>query len=166
VILGMSTAAYTQFHVIISLVAIAAGFVVTFGLLTGRRFNRWTLLFLVLTIATSITGYAFPFHKITPAHIVGAISLVLLSLAVAARYRFRLAGGWRKTYVITALVSQYLNVFVLVVQSFQKVPALHALAPTQTEPPFAAAQISLLLLFAILTTLATMRFRDVAVQAA
>jgi hypothetical protein len=149
--------------VIISLAAIVAGLVVLFGLLSGRRFDRWTLLFLVLTIATSVTGFAFPIHKVGPPHIVGAISLVLLAVAVAARYRFRLAGGWRKAYVITAIVSLYLNVFVGLVQAFQKVPALHALAPTQAEPPFAVAQGSVLLLFIVLGTLATIRFRVPAV---
>jgi len=146
-------------HVAISLVAIFSGFVVMFGLLTAKRLDGWTSLFLVTTIATSVTGFFFPFHGITPAIIFGIISLVLLAAAVIARYARHLAGGWRWIYVVTAMLALYLNVFVLIVQLFQKVPALKALAPTQSEAPFAVAQLLTLALFFISTIFAAIRFR-------
>jgi hypothetical protein len=129
------------------------------GLLTAKRLDGWTRLFLVTTIATSATGFFFPFHGITPAIIVGIISLVLLAVAIIARYARHLAGVWRWIYVVTAMVALYLNVFVLIVQLFQKVPALKALAPTQSELPFAVAQLLTLALFFILTIFAAIRFR-------
>src|SRR5215212_5845801 len=132
---------FTLIHVAISLVAIVSGLVVLLGLLTARRLDGWTMLFLLTTIATSVTGFFFPFHGITPAIIFGIISLVLLAAAVVARYARHLAGGWRWIYVVTAMLALYLNVFVLIVQLFQKVPALKALAPTQSEAPFAVAQL-------------------------
>ena len=138
-ILGMSTATYTFLHVLISLVGIASGFVVLFGLLTKKRLDRWTALFLITTAATSVTGFGFPVHELLPSHKVGIISLVVLTAAFFARYRFHLAGSWRWIYVVGAVLALYFNVFVLVVQLFLKVPALKALAPTQKEPPFAAA---------------------------
>ena len=130
-----------------------------FGLLTAKRLDGWTSLFLVTTIATSVTGFFFPFHGITPAIIFGIISLVLLGAAVIARYARHLAGGWRWIYVVTAMLALYLNVFVLIVQLFQKVPALKALAPTQSEAPFAVAQLLTLALFFISTIFAAIRFR-------
>jgi hypothetical protein len=154
--------AYTILHVAISLLAIFSGFVVWFGLLTSKPLEARTKFFLITTVLTSVTGFFFPFHGITPGLIVGVISLVVLAIAIYARYPCHLAGGWRKTYVITAMIALYLNVFVLIVQSFMKVPALHALAPTQTEPPFKIAQLITLLLFIVLTTLATLRFRPAA----
>jgi hypothetical protein len=157
--LGMSLATFTLVHVIISLIGIGSGLIVLFGLLTGRRMDRWTALFLVTTVLTSVTGYGFPFTQLLPSHIVGAISLVALAVAIFARYAQHLAGGWRRTYVISALIALYLNVFVLVVQSFEKVPALHALAPTQKEPPFAIAQLLVLIAFVVLTVFAVKRFR-------
>jgi len=146
-------------HVAISLVAIFSGFVVMVGLLTAKRLDGWTSLFLVTTIATSVTGFFFPFHGITPAIIFGIISLVLLAAAVIARYVRHLADGWRWIYVVTAMLALYLNVFVLIVQLFQKVPALKALAPTQSEAPFAVAQLLTLALFFISTIFAAIRFR-------
>jgi len=154
---------YTLIHVVISLIAIAAGFVVLAGLLKNRRLDAWTAIFLVTTIATSVTGFGFPFVRLLPSHIVGAISLVVLAMAVLARYTYQMARGWRTTYVITAVSALYFNVFVLIVQTFQKVPALAALAPTQSEPPFAVTQLIVLVAFLILGYLAVIRFRERAV---
>lgn len=162
----MTAATYTKIHTLISLIAIVAGLVVAYGLLTGRRFNRWTAFFLVTTIATSVTGFGFPIHRIGPPHIIGALSLVVLAIAVIARYRFHLAGASRWIYVVTAVVALYFNVFVLVVQVFQKIPALHALAPTQKEPPFAIAQIGVLAIFIAIGVLSTKRFRGAAIATA
>jgi hypothetical protein len=155
----MSLATFTLVHVLISLVGIVSGLLVFYGLLTGRRMDGGTALFLTTTVLTSATGYGFPFTHLLPSHIVGAISLVALAIAIFARYSRHLAGGWRKTYVISAAIALYLNVFVLVVQLFEKVPALHALAPTQKEPPFAIAQLLVMLLFIVLTVFAVKRFR-------
>jgi hypothetical protein len=146
-------------HVVISLIGIASGFVVLFGLIQGKRFDRWTSLFLISTVLTSVTGFFLPAHKILPSHIIGAISLGVLAVAIYARYSRHLAGGWRSSYVVTATLGLYFNVFVLVVQSFMKVPALKALAPTHSEPPFAIAQGFVLLLFVVLGTLAVKKFR-------
>jgi len=148
----------TLVHVVLSLVGIAAGFVVLLGLLAGRLPVKWNSLFLVTTIATSVTGFFFPFHKVTPGIVVGVISLVVLAIALVALHSKRLEGVWRRIYVVTAMVALYLNVFVLIVQLFEKVPALHAMAPTQSEPPFKMAQLGNLALFAVLTILATRRF--------
>jgi len=157
-LLGMSLEAFTLLHVVISIAGIASGALVTVGMLNGNRMNTWTATFLATTILTSATGYLFPFQKVLPSHIVGAISLAILAVAVVARYPCDLAGSWRTTYVVTAMIAFYLNVFVLVVQAFLKVPALRALAPTGTEGPFKVAQLIVLCLFAILTTLAVRRF--------
>jgi hypothetical protein len=157
-ILGMTTATYTFLHVLISLVGIGSGFVVMFGFLTGKRFDGLTAVFLITTVLTSVSGFGFPFDHLLPAHIVGIISLVILAVAIPARYMFHLAGSWRWIYVIGAATALYLNVFVLVVQSFMKVPALKALAPTQTEPPFLVAQSVVLIVYLGLTVLATKRF--------
>lgn len=153
---------FTIIHVIISLIAIGSGFIVLFGLLTGKRLDSWTAFFLAMTIATSVTGFFFPFHGFTPAIGVGIISLVVLAIAIVARYARHLAGAWRWIYVVSAVVALYLNFFVLIVQSFQKIPALKALAPTQSEPPFLVAQVLALLLFVVLTILAAIKFRIVA----
>ena len=149
----------TLIHVAISLLAILSGLVVLLGLLAAKRLDGLTIFFLITTAATSITGFFFPFHGVTPGIVVGTISLVVLGVAFAARYAFRLKGIWRGIYVVTAMSAQYLNVFVLVAQLFQKVPALKALAPTQSEPPFLVTQLIVLVLFAALTVLATIRFR-------
>jgi hypothetical protein len=153
--------AFTGIHVAISLVGILSGFVVLFAMLSGRRPVGWTALFLAATLAASVTGFLFPFHAFLPSHAVGTVSLAVLALAIYAFYSRRLAGGWRRTYVITSALAQYLNVFVLVVQSFEKAPALRALAPTQSEPPFLAAQLLVLALFVVLTVAADRRFRNV-----
>ena len=156
--LGMSLSTFTAVHVIISLVGIVSGFIVLFGMLSAKRLNGWTALFLLTTVLTSVTGFGFPFTHLLPSHKVGIISLVVLAVAIMARYSFRMAGKWRSIYVITALMALYLNVFVLVVQSFEKVPALHAMAPTQSEPPFLVAQLVVLALFIVLTIFAVKKF--------
>jgi hypothetical protein len=132
--------ALTVVHVLISLVAIVAGFVAMFGWLRGKPLERWTLVFLSTTIATSATGFLFPFVRLLPSHAFGFLSLLILPVACVARYKYHLAGHSRRLYTVTSVVALYLNVFVLFVQLFQKVPALRALAPTQSEPPFAIAQ--------------------------
>jgi hypothetical protein len=158
-VFGLSLGTYTVLHVIISLIGIASGFVVMVGMLRSQRLAGWTALFLVTTVLTSVTGFGFPFDQILPSHIFGAISLVVLAIAIAAVYLFRLGGAWRWVYVVAALVALYLNTFVGVVQAFGKIPALNALAPTQSEPPFAIAQGLLLLAFVVVMVLAAMRFR-------
>jgi hypothetical protein len=158
-VFGMSLATYTLVHVLISLVGIASGLVVLFGLVAAKRLEGWTALFLATTVATSVTGFGFPFEHLLPSHIVGGISLVVLGIAIAARYGFHLRGAWRYVYVVTATLALYLNVFVGVVQSFLKIPALRALAPKQTEPPFVVSQAVVLLLFVVLAIVAAVRFR-------
>jgi len=158
-VLGTSTATFTLLHVVISLVGIASGLVVMYGFLTSQRVDRWTALFLVSTVLTSVTGFLFPFKHVTPGIVVGVVSLVVLAVAIAALYALRLSGPWRVTYVITASLALYFNVFVLVVQSFEKVPALTALAPTQKEPPFAVAQLLVLVMFVVAAVFAVRRFR-------
>lgn len=149
----------TFVHVAISLFAIGAGFVVAYGMLKGRRLDGWNVAFLWTTLATSATGYLFPFEKLLPSHVLGAISLVLLGVAFYARNWQHLAGRWNTTYVVTALAAFYLNSFVFVVQSFLKVPALKALAPTQTEAPFAVAQFAVLVAFVVVGYCGTTRNR-------
>ncbi len=161
---GMSLATFTFLHVLISLVGIASGLAVMYGFINGRRLDRLTAIFLVFTVLTSVTGFGFPFTQLLPSHKVGIISLVLLALAIPARYVFHLAGAWRFTYVVTAAMALYLNCFVLVVQLFMKAPALKALAPTQKEPPFLVAQLIVLALFIGLTILAAKRFRGGSAQ--
>jgi hypothetical protein len=165
-IFGMSTATYTFIHVVISLVGIFSGLVVMFGLLASKRLDGWTALFLASTVATSMTGYGFPTDHLLPSQVVGAISLVVLTVAIVARYGRHLAGGWRKTYVITAVIALYLNVFVAIVQAFLKVPSLKVLAPTQHEPPFLVAQVGAMALFVVLAILAAIKFRDGAIRPA
>ena len=149
---------FTLVHVVISLIGIGSGVVVSLGMLTGKRLDGWTGLFLASTVATSVTGFGFPFDHLLPSHIVGGISLVVLAVASYARYGRHLAGGWRAAYVSGAVVAFYLNVLVLIVQLFRRVPALTALAPTQSEPPFAIAQLGALALFIALGVMATKRF--------
>ena len=165
-ILGMSLSLYTQIHVIISLIAIASGLLVAIGMMMARSSGPMTALFLATTVLTSVTGFFFPFHGVTPGIVVGILSLVVLLLTLIARYGKHMVGGWRGTYVITAMFALYLNVFVLVVQLFEKVPALKALAPTQTEMPFKVAQLTVLTLFLLLTVFSAIKFRVEPVQAA
>ena len=157
-ILGMTLSTFTLLHVILSLVGIATGLIVVYGLMTGKRFDAWTATFLLFTVLTSLTGFLFPFIHLLPSHIVGVLSLLMLAVAIFARYPRRLEGGWRRIYVICAMVALYLNCFVLVVQMFLKLPALHALAPKGNEPPFLIAQLALLAIFILLTIVAVRRF--------
>jgi hypothetical protein len=143
----MSLETYTAVHVVISLVGIGSGLIVVFGMLNGKFLHGWNGLFLLTTVLTSVSGFGFPFAHLLPSHKVGIISLVVLAIAIVARYAQKLAGGWHRTYVICAVIALYLNVFVLVVQSFLKVPALHALAPAGNEPPFLVAQLIALAIF-------------------
>jgi len=139
--------------------------VIVFGLLGGKRLDGWTFVFLTTTALTSLSGFGFPFEHLLPSHKVGIVSLVVLAVAIAARYAFHLAGAWRSIYSVGATLALYLNVFVLVVQAFLKVPALHELAPTGTEPAFLVAQLVVLAAFLALGTMATIRFRHAAAHA-
>ena len=158
-ILGMSVGAFTIFHVIITLVAIGSGLIVVGGMLASNRLPVTTALFLFTTALTSLTGFLFPIHGITPALGVGIVACVILAVALFALYKEHLVGAWRWIYAITAVVSLYLNVFVLVVQSFVKVSALNALAPMQTEPPFAVTQAAVLAIFILIALIAVIKFR-------
>ena len=165
-VLGMSLSTFTLLHVIISLAGIGSGFIVLFGLLNGKRLDGWTAIFLTTTVLTSLTGFLFPFEGLKPSYIVGGISLVVLAIAIWARYGGRLAGASRWIYVVSAAVALYLNCFVAVVQAFLKIPALHALAPTGSEPPFLIAQTVVLAIFVWLTWRAAKRFHAVPVRTA
>jgi hypothetical protein len=156
-ILGMSMATFTIVHVIISLIGIIAGFVVFTGFIKAERLDGWNALFLLMTVLTSVTGFMFPNSSVTPAMIVGAISLVVLAIAFIARYPMHFAGNWRWVYVVTAAIAQYLNFAVLIIQSFQKLGPLQVLAPTQSEPPFLITQGIVLVLFVVLGILAVRR---------
>jgi hypothetical protein len=153
-------AAYTLFHVLLSLAGIFSGFVVVYGLLAGHSLPTWTSVFLVTTVATSVTGFFFPAHHLLPSHIVGIISLAVLAGTIYARYRRKLVGRWNKVYVIGAVLALYLNFFVAIVQAFMKVPALKTLAPTQSEPPFKVTQVFTLAVFVVIGVVAAIRFRS------
>jgi hypothetical protein len=155
-ILGMPT--FTFIHVVLSLIGIGAGVVVVGGLFAGKRLDGWTAIFLATTVATSVTGFFLPAEHFLPSHAVGIISLIALALALFARYARHLVGAWRRTYVVSAVFALYLNVFVLVAQLFLKVPALQALAPTQSEPPFQVAQAVVLAIFVAVAIVAMARF--------
>jgi hypothetical protein len=158
-ILGMSIGAFTLLHVIITLVAIGSGLIVVGGMFASHRLTITTALFLLTTALTSVTGFLFPIHGLTPALRVGILACVILAVALFALYKEHLVGAWRWIFVITAVASLYLNVFVLVVQSFVKVSALNALAPTQTEAPFALTQAVVLAIFILIALIAVIRFR-------
>ena len=164
-ILGVSTSTFTLVHVLISLIGIGSGLIALYGLLNGKLLSGWTPLFLVSTVLTSVTGFLFPVEHLLPSHKVGILSLIVLAIAIAALYLFHLAGKWRAIYVISALMALYLNCLVAVVQSFLKIPALHARAPNGNEPPFLVAQTIVLLIFIALGIFATKRFRVVPVLA-
>lgn len=164
-ILGLTVPAFTALHVVISLVAILAGLVVVALMVSNRRIGGWNGIFLSTTILTSVTGFFFHSKAIGPPHIVGVLSLVILAVALVALYARHLTGGWRATYVASAVAALYFNCFVLVVQMFQKIPAFHAFAPTGSEPPFAVAQGLTLLLFLVLGWLAVRNFRPVPIVA-
>jgi len=159
----MSLATFTTVHVIISLIAIVAGLVVMFGMLGSNPMPGLTAIFLLFTILTSATGFLFPFTQLLPSHMIGILSLVLLAIACIALYGMRLAGAWRWIYAVTALLSLYFNVFVLVIQGFLKVPALHALAPGEPPggPVFAVVQLIVLVFFVIVIIGAVRRFRPI-----
>jgi len=158
-IIGMSVSAFTLLHVILSLLGIFFGFVALAELIANKSTSSISAAFLGFTIATSVTGFLFP-GPLDPARIVGVISLVALGVALVARYGRHLARRWRLVYVVTAVLAQYLNVFVGVVQAFQKIPALHARAPTGSEPPFVVVQAVVLLAFVVLGFAAARRFRS------
>jgi hypothetical protein len=158
-VLGMTISTFTLVHVLISLAGIGSGLIVLYGLLTGRRLDGWTAIFLVTTILTSLTGFLFPVEHILPSHVVGIISLVALAVALVARYVRHMEGSWRSIYVVCAVVALYLNVFVAVVQSFLKIPVVHALAPTQKEPPFLVVQLIVMAIFVALGVFAVKKFR-------
>ena len=160
-ILGMSLSTFTTVHVIISLIAIVSGIIVMFGLLGSHRMPGLTAIFLLFTILTSATGFLFPFEKLLPSHMIGILSLVLLAIACIALYGMKLSDAWRSIYVVTAMISLYLNIFVLIIQSFVKVGPLHALAPSvpPSEPPFAIVQGIVLMFFVIVIIGAVRRFR-------
>jgi len=161
-ILGMSIETFTAVHVALSLIGIVAGMIVLVGMLSARRVPGWTALFLTTTVLTSVTGFLFPADHLLPSHVVGVISLVVLAVALPALYVYRLAGPWRWLYVGSAVLALYLNVFVGVVQVFQKLPVLTRLAPTQSEPPFLVAQVAVLATFVVLGIRAVVRFRPMA----
>ena len=152
--------ALTLVHVVLSLAGIGSGFIVVFGLISAKRLDGLTALFLATTAATSLTGFLFPFHKLLPSHVVGIVSLVVLGIAILARYARHLTGAWRWIYAVNVLIGLYMNVFVLVAQVFQKVPALKAMAPTQSEAPLVVAQLLVTALFAALGIFAAKRFHS------
>ena len=160
-VLGLSLSTFTLVHVIISLIAIVAGIIVMFGMLGANRLPGLTAIFLLFTILTSATGFLFPFEKLLPSHMIGILSLVLLAIACIALYAMKLSGVWRPVYVVTALASLYLNVFVLIIQSFLKVPALHAVAPGNPPagPAFAVVQGLVLVFFVIVIIGAWRRYK-------
>jgi hypothetical protein len=160
-VLGLSLSTFTIIHVVISLIAILAGFIAVIEMAAGKPLGGWNTIFLWTTIATSVTGFGFPITGVTPGIVVGVISLVILAVALLALYVQRLSGPWRWIYVVCAVAALELNVFVLIVQSFQKLEVLKALAPTQSEPPFQIAQVAALVVLVVLAVVAVRRFRPV-----
>ncbi|MDB5479718.1 MAG: hypothetical protein JWO83_771 [Caulobacteraceae bacterium] len=158
-VFGMTT--FTLVHVLLSLIGILSGFMVLYGLVTSNLMNGWTTVFLAATLATSVTGFFFPFHGVTPGIVLGVLSIIALAGAAAGRYGFHLAGAWRGIYVAGSVAALYFNVFVLVAQAFDKIPALHALAPTKppSGPAFAISQGIVLVFFVVVGVLAVRRFR-------
>jgi hypothetical protein len=161
---GLST--FTLVHVYLSVIGIFSGLVVAFGLLAAKRLNGWTALFLVTTLATTVTEFLFPFHGFLPSHAIGIMSLIAMAVAIFARYVRKLAGAWRRTYVVSAMMALYFNVFIFIVQLFEKEPVLKAVAPTQSEPPFKITQLFVLILFVVLTIVGAIRFRNEQVRTA
>ncbi|MGA2850832.1 MAG: hypothetical protein ABSE46_17675 [Terracidiphilus sp.] len=148
----------TYLHVFLSVVGLGAGIFVILGFLSSKRFSILTAAFLFSTVLTSLTGFIFPYHGVTPGIVIGVLSLIVLVLAIYALYVNKLAGDWRATYVVSACVALYFNFFVLVAQAFDKVKVLHSIAPSQTSPGFGIAQAVLLLLFILLTTRSIKKF--------
>jgi hypothetical protein len=157
--LGLSFETFTLLHVLISLVGIVSGIAVVIAMLGGRTAEGLNVLFLLSTVLTSVTGFMFPFNGLLDSHVVGIISLAVLAVALLARYAFGLAGSWRWIYVVTAMLALYLNVFVGVVQAFQKIAMLNRLAPARSDPGFIVAQVVVLVVFLWLGTQAVRRFR-------
>ena len=149
---------YTIVHTLISLIAIFTGIIVLFGMIGSKHLDGWTKWFLITAVLTTVTGFFFPFHGFTPAIRLGIISLPFLALTIFARCSKQLAGAWRWIYVIGAVMCLYFNLFVLVVQSFLKIPTLHAMAPTQTESPFKVTQLTVLIVSVVLGIVAVIRF--------
>jgi hypothetical protein len=162
---GIPTHIFLEIHVALSLVGIVTGLIVFYGLLRGHAFRGWTALFLATTILTDVTGYPLPPFGFDPPRAVGTLSLILLAIAVLAIYGLRLRGAWRWIYVATAMTALYLNCFVGVIQAFAKLPPLHELAPTQSEPPFLVVQIIVLAIFVVLGFLAARRYHPVPASA-
>jgi len=158
-IFGIPTSTFTLIHVLLSLAGISTGFIVVMGLIAGKRFDGWTVIYIVTSMATCVTGFLFPFDQLLPSHVLGLLSLLMIVIAIWARYWFYLAGVWRRIYVLAIAISLYLNVFAAIVQAFRKVPALKAMAPTLTETPFVTAQLVNLGIFVVLSILAGKRFR-------
>ncbi len=158
-VLGMSLAQFTHMHVALSLMGILAGLVVLLGLLGSEELPAITALFVLATALTSLTGFHFPFHGVTPGIVIGILSLILLFAAILARYTFHYAGSWRWVYVVTTVLALWFNVFIFIVQSFEKIPSLHAMAPTGTELPFKITQIVVLATFVVLGVRAVKKFR-------
>ena len=156
---------FTTIHTILSLIWLAAGFPVAAGLIHSRTPAVWTIVFLVTGVLTCVTGFGFnaPFM---PSHAVGILSLIALALAIVGLYLFHLAGAWRWIYAVSMLVAFYFNAFVTVVQAFRKIAFLNVLAPTQSEPPFAVAQLVVLAIFAYLIYAAVKNFRPAVTAAA
>ena len=150
---------FTLIHVVLSIVGIVAGLVVVGGLMAGVRFDAWTGVYFVTTVLTNVTGFGFPFATLLPSHVVGGVSLVVLAVGIAARYWKHLKGVWRSIFVVTTVFALYLNVFVLVAQLFQKVPAMIALAPTQTAPAFVVTHLIVIALFVVIGRAAVKGFR-------
>jgi hypothetical protein len=165
-ILGMSISLFTRIHVAVSVIGIASGLVAVRGMLAARILRAVTVLFLASTLLTCVTGFMYPFHGITPGIVIGVLSVVLLLAAILALYSFHLAGAWRWIYVVCSVAALWLNVFIFIVQSFQKIPAFHSLAPTQTEAPFKIAQLLVLAIFVILGIFAVKKFHPAPVLAA
>jgi hypothetical protein len=152
----------TWVHTALSVAALIAGLVVVIGLFTSKTLRGWTTFFLVTAIATSVTGFGFPFETFGASHWIGVVSLVVLALAVLARYAFHYAGTWRWLYTVGTVVAFYFLVFVLIAQAFKKVPSLEALAPTLSEPPFAIAQLVVLIIFLAIAVATARKFRPAA----
>ena len=157
-IIGLTLSAFTRLHVVLSLIGLLAGLVVVLAMLADKRLPGWTVLFLASTALTSLTGFLFPFSHLLPSHVVGLVSLLVLAIAALALYAFRLAGAWRSLFIVSAILALYLNVFVAVVQAFQKLAFLQPLAPTQAEPPVVVAQLAVLGIFIALGVLALRSF--------
>jgi len=157
-VLGMTLPVFTYVHVALSLIGILSGIVVVLGMMRSMRLNKITALFLITTVLTSLTGFLFPFHGVTPGIVLGVLSLIVLLIAILARHRFHMLGAWRWIYVVSSVIALWFNVFVLIAQLFQKVPILHSHAPTGSEPPFLVSQVTVMLLFIILGTYAVRGF--------